>query len=317
MHGGEELLGGVLGLDQGDEPQWGLPLVTDKLNPNGRSEHPCPRNVPRLAEGLSLRFSGTGSVDAGTTSRRTLAWDDRTPKYRVRCLLGDGSRAARRAMKARGSRFTDDVPSGFGLARPAPASRGFTAPFIIGPRLFELQPGVAVVEDLEAVVGNWWAEDVLAQGESAVLVVGGDLGRGVKVERVGLRAQGGALLQGRKRGADKFKKYDSNHLAVDGRGQRAHATCVRDREAARLHVVCNPGTRLRTPSLRIVLRASCCGVWLHSSGRLPELFGQANVGGRCNCGPRWIAHFHPRVRRPGHFLLVKGLRTFTRAVVDR
>ena len=79
----------------------------------------------------------------------------------------------------------------------------------IRPRLLEIEPHVILFDDREAVVnmetlggfpnlpamvrgrqsrpashatGQRWTQDVLAQGEPALLVVGGDLGRAVKIE---------------------------------------------------------------------------------------------------------------------------------------
>jgi len=45
-----------------------------------------------------------------------------------------------------------------------------------------IEPHVAVVEDLEAVVGEGRAQDVLAQVLATLLVVGGDFGGSLKVE---------------------------------------------------------------------------------------------------------------------------------------
>jgi hypothetical protein len=44
----------------------------------------------------------------------------------------------------------------------------------VGPRTLEVETDVSIVEDGEAVIGQWWAEDVAAQALAAILVVGGD-----------------------------------------------------------------------------------------------------------------------------------------------
>jgi hypothetical protein len=45
-----------------------------------------------------------------------------------------------------------------------------------------IQPHEIVIQDLEAVVGQGRTQDVFAQGQAALLVVGGNPGRCVKVE---------------------------------------------------------------------------------------------------------------------------------------
>ena len=61
--------------------------------------------------------------------------------------------------------------------------RQFHGGCAIGPRLLELQPHDVVIQDLESVVGQGRTQDVFAQGEPALLVVGGDLGRSVEIKR--------------------------------------------------------------------------------------------------------------------------------------
>ena len=73
-------------------------------------------------------------------------------------------------------------PAGLGPAHPTPAPRGFAAPVTIGPRLLELQPHDFVIQDLQPVVGQGRTQDVLAQGDSALLVVGGDTCGSMEVE---------------------------------------------------------------------------------------------------------------------------------------
>jgi hypothetical protein len=101
-------------------------------------------------------------------------------------------RHQRRKPRDEGQRLKLDrrsSPAGLGPAHPTPTPRGFAAPVTIGPRLLELQPHVSVVEDFQAVVGEWRAQDVFAQGQAAWLVVGGDLGCRVKIEAMVLGAQ--------------------------------------------------------------------------------------------------------------------------------
>ena len=92
------------------------------------------------------------------------------------------------AMRASGARSTDDVPSDQGyawgageLCSPRTIAGGFGNPSRV-PITMTIEPHVAVVEDLEAVVGEGRAQDVLAQVLATLLVVGGDFGGSLKVE---------------------------------------------------------------------------------------------------------------------------------------
>jgi hypothetical protein len=55
--------------------------------------------------------AGGGVAGAGTTSLREIACEERTPKYRVVCRRGGGTRAASRAMRASGESSIEVVPS--------------------------------------------------------------------------------------------------------------------------------------------------------------------------------------------------------------
>jgi hypothetical protein len=65
-------------------------------------------------------------------------------------------------------------PYGVRAYPPNSSPRGFAAPFTIRPRLLEQDPHVVVVENLEAVVGQGRAKEVLAQGQPSLPVVGGN-----------------------------------------------------------------------------------------------------------------------------------------------
>jgi hypothetical protein len=60
--------------------------------------------------------AGGGVAGAGTTSLREIACEERTPKYRVVCRRGGGTRAASRAMRASGESSIEVVPSDQGHA---------------------------------------------------------------------------------------------------------------------------------------------------------------------------------------------------------
>jgi hypothetical protein len=65
------------------------------------------------------------------------ACDDSTPKYRTVCLLGGGTRAASRAIRASGGSSTDDVPSDHGRlssTRTFPSSRMLSRSLASGGR---------------------------------------------------------------------------------------------------------------------------------------------------------------------------------------
>jgi len=97
-------------------------------------------------------------------------------------------------MKARGSRSTDDVPS----------DQGFLSWILTLSSSRILRRSLASSEA--------WAQDVFAQGEPALLVVGGDLGGSVKIEPLGLRTQR-ALADGAVVGVE----HDAQGLALVGR----------------------------------------------------------------------------------------------------
>jgi hypothetical protein len=61
--------------------------------------------------------AGGGVAGAGTTSLREIACEERTPKYRVVCRRGGGTRAASRAMRASGeaARRSVSAPPGGSL----------------------------------------------------------------------------------------------------------------------------------------------------------------------------------------------------------
>ena len=62
---------------------------------------------------LGLSWPGSGgpaSWGLGTTSLRKAACEESTPQYRTVCFRGDGTRAARRAIRASGGSWTDEVP---------------------------------------------------------------------------------------------------------------------------------------------------------------------------------------------------------------
>ena len=85
-------------------------------------------------------------------------------------------------------------------------------------RLLELQPHDVVLQHLQPVVGQRRTQDVLAQGQSALLVVGGDPGGRVQVEGVGLGAQfafGNRPIVG--------VKHDADYLAFVGWVSRRRA----------------------------------------------------------------------------------------------
>jgi hypothetical protein len=67
--------------------------------------------------GLPLSSAGAGAAGEGTTSLREVACDESTPKYLTVCLLGVGTKAARRAIRASGGSSTDQVPSDHGLLK--------------------------------------------------------------------------------------------------------------------------------------------------------------------------------------------------------
>jgi hypothetical protein len=90
----------------------------------------------------------------------------------------------------------------------------------VRPRFLELQLHGSVVEDLEPVVGEGRAQDVLAQGQTALLVVGGDLGRGVKIEPLSLGAQ---VAFGR--GTVVGVEHDAQGLTLVGGAGRLGACC--------------------------------------------------------------------------------------------
>jgi hypothetical protein len=97
-------------------------------------------------------------------------------------------RAANRAMRARGARSIDEVPSDQGHAWGAgelcslrTIAGGFGNPARV-PITMTIQPHVSVVDDLQPVVGQGRAQDVLAQVFATLHVVRGDCGRTLKVE---------------------------------------------------------------------------------------------------------------------------------------
>jgi hypothetical protein len=56
VHRNQDLLGDVLGLDEGDEAELGLALGANSLKPEGSAEQLCPRDMSGL--GGLLVFSG-------------------------------------------------------------------------------------------------------------------------------------------------------------------------------------------------------------------------------------------------------------------
>jgi hypothetical protein len=89
------------------------------------------------------------------------------------------SRPCRRAVSSASPRR---CPTGLVPAHPPPAPRGFAAPVTIRPRALELQPHVTVIQDLQTVVGEGRAQDVLAQALATLLLVGSDFGLKMQVK---------------------------------------------------------------------------------------------------------------------------------------
>src|ERR1019366_1208858 len=140
MHCFENLLGNGLRLDERDETELTVALRADNLKPESLSEKFCPRNVLRRTGRFVLlggRRLGGGRHDGtacGSVRRQN-------PKIASEMSLGrrrrggqggqalgpEGTtRAARRAMKASGSRSTDAVPSDHGFLKSSltfPSSR--------------------------------------------------------------------------------------------------------------------------------------------------------------------------------------------------
>ena len=79
-----------------------------------------------LGLSCSVGVAGVGSAGVGTTSLREAACEESTPKYLVRWRFGGGTKAASRAMRARGASSTDEVPSDHGFLNSSftvPSSR--------------------------------------------------------------------------------------------------------------------------------------------------------------------------------------------------
>jgi hypothetical protein len=125
-----ESSGGVLGLDECDQSELGLTLGADDLKAKRFAEPFCPRDVPRLAGGL-VQLGGPWRWRGGR--RNNLA-----ARSRRRHQRGQSSNE--------GERFQLDRCCA------------------IRPRLLEIEPHGTVVEELEAVVGERRAQDVLARG---------------------------------------------------------------------------------------------------------------------------------------------------------
>jgi hypothetical protein len=100
MHGQEDLLDDGLRLDERKQAQGLAALAALDVDGEGSAQQLGPRDVPGLAAWLW-----------GTTRLRAAAWEDSTPKYLTVWRFGGGTRAARRAMRASGSRVTAEVPS--------------------------------------------------------------------------------------------------------------------------------------------------------------------------------------------------------------
>jgi len=91
-------------------------------------------------------------------------------------------------MMASGASSTDEVPSDHGrawgageLRSPRTIAGGFGNPSRV-PITMTIQPHDVVIQDFQPVVGQGRTQGVLAQGQAALLVVGGDLGSSVKIE---------------------------------------------------------------------------------------------------------------------------------------
>ena len=170
VHGLEDLLGDILGLDERDQAERGLALRAENLKPKNPAQKLGPPNISRGALGLVL---------LGRRCRRRRGWrHNLAAEAGVRCeyaKISDGMAAWRRN-KGRESRDEGE-------------RRKFHRRGAIGPGLLEVQPDASVGQDVQPVVGEGWAQDIAAQGQPAGLVVGGDRGCSLQVETVGLRAQ--------------------------------------------------------------------------------------------------------------------------------
>ena len=94
-----------LGVAEWDEAELAVTLRAEDLEPKWLSQRFCPGNVLRRAGRLVLRGGRGlwGSGEAGATSLRAAACDERTPKYLTRWRFGGRTSAASRTMKASGS----------------------------------------------------------------------------------------------------------------------------------------------------------------------------------------------------------------------
>ena len=87
-------------------------------NPNVRRKSSDQEIYLEVFLGLSCPVAGSGGeAGAGTTWLREALCDESTPKYLTVWRRGGGTKAANRAMMARGSRSTAEVPSDHGFLK--------------------------------------------------------------------------------------------------------------------------------------------------------------------------------------------------------
>ena len=196
----------------------------------------------------------------------------------------------------------------------------------IGPGLLEVERDASVGQDVQPVVGKGWAQDIAAQGQATLLVVGGDPGCSLQVETVGLRAQvaaGDGTVVGVEHDADGLALVGGTigWSAGGGRGQEPGQERISAKVSSPTTVTSpSPGavTRVMTPRrwrkrrMRLPARDTSCSTscWVGAGQVDLELPSRTTLGGapyvwlvvemRRPPPPRWPRSHFELKERVGH-----------------